>query len=265
MKADVIVLSYGNEDKTIRCFKSLRENTQGYRLIWVDNGSGEKSIDKVLTEARANPGMVPIWLPTNVGFVKGTNIALRVLLEVFDTDADYIVLLNNDVEVTPGWLDRIRKVFEREIRLGAVGPITSECGSWQSYQHAGKVLPVFQIPNGFQCLGTKERAAKLDYCYGELMAKCKMLAFFCTVFKKEVFRKIGYLDERFGIGYGDDDDLCKRMRDQKMELAVSLGTYVFHNHQSTFSKMFTPEEIAEMKQERHQTFQDKHGEAASVL
>ena len=264
MKADIIVLTYGNEDKTIKCMRSLRKYTQGYRLIWVDNGSGPASIEQVLPEARANPGMVPIWFPQNLGFVKGTNIALKVLLEIFNTDADYIVLLNNDVEVTPGWLDRMRRVFERDINVKAVGPITSECKSWQSYLHTGSMLPVFQIPDGFEHLDTIRRAAKLDYCYGELAAKCKMLAFFCTAFKTEVFSKLGYLDERFGIGYGDDDDLCKRMRDAKMELAVSLGTYVFHNHQSTFKKLFTEEQIEVLKKERLQTYKDKHGEDAVV-
>ena len=220
MKADVIVLTYGNEDMTCRCFRSLRKHTNGYRLIWVDNGSGKKSIDTVLPEARANPGMVPIWLPENVGFVKGTNIALKVLLEVFKTDADYIVMVNNDVEVTEGWLDRMRRVFERDLKVRAVGPVTSECKSWQSYIHARKMLPVFQIPAGFERLGTGERARKLDYAYGELAAKCNMLAFFCTAFKREVFEKLGYLDERFGIGYGDDDDLCY---DEQTQVVTRAG------------------------------------------
>jgi len=264
MKADVIVLTYGNEDMTARCFRSLRKHTTGYRLVWVDNGSGLKSIETVLPEARSNPNMVPIWLPRNIGFIKGANVALKFLLEVFNTDAEYIVMLNNDVEVTTGWLDRMRRVFERDINVKAVGPITSECKSWQSYLHARKVLPVFQIPAGFERLGTEERGTKLDYCYGELGAKCNMLAFFCTVFKTEVFRKLGYLDERFGIGYGDDDDFSKRMRDAKMELAVSLGTYVFHNHQSTFKKLFSEDEIEEMKKERLKTYEEKHGEAAKI-
>ena len=55
------------------------------------------------------------------------------------------------------------------------------------------------------------------------------------------------------------------MRDAKMELAVSLGTYVFHNHQSTFKKLFTDVEIEKMKSERLKTYKDKHGEAAVVV
>lgn len=265
MKADVIVLTYGNEDLTARCFRSLRKHTTGYRLIWLDNGSGTHSIDSVIAEAKAGADMVPIWLTENIGFIKGTNIALKYLLEVDKTDADYIVLLNNDVEVTHGWLDRMRRVFERDSKVKAVGPITSECKSWQSYLHAKNVLPVFQYPTGFESSGTDERARKLAYAYDELAAKCKMLAFFCTAFKTDVFKEIGYLDEAFGIGYGDDDDLCKRMRDAKMELAVSLGTYVFHNHQSTFKKLFTDSQIEQMKSEKLKIYEEKHGEAAGVL
>jgi len=264
MKAEVIVLTYGNEDLTTRCFESLRKHTQGYRLIWVDNGSGPDSIDAVLTEARSNPGMIPIWLPTNIGFVQGTNVALKALLDVYETKAEYIVLLNNDVVVTDGWLDRMIKVFERDTHVKAVGPITSECSSWQSFSNARSILPQFQVPAGFERLGTDKRAERLAYCYDELSAKCNMLAFFCTVFKTSVFRELGLLDEAFGIGYGDDDDLCKRMRDAKMKLAVSMGTYVFHNHQSTFKKLYTNDEIKAIREERLQVYKDKHGEDAKI-
>ena len=121
----------------------------------------------------------------------------------------------------------MRRVFERDINVKAVGPITSECASWQSYMNASQMLPVFQIPDGFQQMDIRERAAKMDYCYGELASKCKMLAFFCTAFKTEVFSKLGYLDERF-------------------------------------KKLFTSEQIEELKKERLKTYKDKHGEDAIV-
>ena len=236
----------------------------GYRLIWVDNGSGLDSINKVYAEAASCSEMVPMWLPNNIGFVKGTNMALRLIYEVFDTDADFVVLLNNDVEVTAGWLDRFRRVFERDTKLHAVGPITGECASWQGYGNAGKVIPQFQIPAGFERLGTHERGAKLDYCYGELFARCNMVAFFCTAFRANVFQQLGYLDEDFGVGYGDDDDLCYRMREAKMDVGVSMGTYVYHHHMSTFKKLYSDEEIVAMRAERRQTYLEKHGEEPTL-
>ena len=264
MKADIIVLTYGNEDLSCRCFRALRKHTVGYRLIWVDNGSGPRSIDMVWPEAMACAQMVPMFLSQNEGFIGGTNAALRLLLEVFNTDADYVALLNNDVEISEGWLDRMSRVMERDHTVMAVGPVTSECASWQSFMNARCIVPAFQVPAGFERLDSAERASRLDYCYGELGFKCNMLAFFCTVFRTEVFRKLGYLDERFGIGLGDDDDLCKRMHDENMKLALSMGTYVFHNHGATFQQMFSDEEIIAMRKERLATYREKHGEDAKV-
>jgi hypothetical protein len=208
MKAEVIVVTYGNPELTKRCFQSLREHTNDYRLIWVDNGSGPAFVDEVYPYASACDEFVPLYLGTNMGFIKGNNAALRYLIEIVDTDADIVVLMNNDVEVTAGWLDRMRAVLKRDSNVHAVGPVASECASWQSFLNASKVVPVFQTPIGFERLDTRLRAEKLDYHYGELAGKCKMLAFFCTAIRTNVFRRLGYLDEIFKEGYGDDDDYC---------------------------------------------------------
>lgn len=264
MKSEIIVPTYGNEDFTCRCFRSIRENTSGYRLVWADDGSDQKSREIVFPEAMANADMLPIWSGSNAGFITGVNNALKLLIEVYNTDADYIVLLNNDVEVTNGWLDRMIRVMERDSKVMAVGPIASECGSWQSYINATGLLKMFQVPDGFQTLGTRRRAESLNYCYGELAANCRMLAFFCVVFRTDVFREIGYLDEDFGVGYGEDDDFCKRMRDAKMKLSVSMGTYVFHNHMGTFGKIYSDSEIKDMRKQRLELYRHKHGEDAVV-
>ena len=47
MKADIIVPTFNQEDHTIRCFDSLREYTDNYRLIWADDGSTKESREKV--------------------------------------------------------------------------------------------------------------------------------------------------------------------------------------------------------------------------
>jgi GT2 family glycosyltransferase len=217
-----------------------------------------------MDEVLRHPSYRTLWLGDNLGFVKGNNAALRTILDVWKCDSPYAVMLNNDVEVTHGWLDRMIAVANAAPEVHAVGAVTSECQSWQSYQNIGTVFDVFDLPDGFQEANLKSRAEKLAYCYGELYRKCNMVAFFCTLFKKSVFRKVGYLDERFGVGYGDDDDFCRRLNDAEMRCAVSLGTYVFHNHRATFKALYTGEQIRDMKAERHNTFWEKHGEKATV-
>lgn len=265
MKVDIIIPTYEQAAHTVRCMQSVQKHTEGlYRVVWLDNGSSEESREEVMPACASLPSHRVVWAGENLGFLRGMNLALRLLFDVWRTDADYIVMLNNDVEVTPRWLSRMVGILEADEEFHAIGPVTSECKSWQSYQNASQVVKNFQIPAGLQGMDTAERAKTLEYAYADLHNPCWMLAFFCTVFRREVFDRLGYLDERFGIGYGDDDDFCKRLNDANMRCCLSMGTYVFHNHQTTFKSLYTDEEIAEMKAERLRTFQDKHGEAAHV-
>jgi GT2 family glycosyltransferase len=264
IRADIIVPTYNQTDYTLRCFQSVIRHTKNARLVWLDNGSEKSSRDAVMEEIQRMPEHRIVWSSNNLGFIGANNLALRLIFEVWQTDSPYIVLLNNDVEVVEGWLDGMIEIMEKNPGIHAVGPVTSECDSWQSYLSAGKVAPRFQVPQGFQKGGTDDRAAKLRYVYKGLHAPCMMLAFFCTVFRREVFERIGYLDPAFGIGYGDDDDICKRMRDENMKCALSMGTYVFHNHRTTFKSLYEGEELEKIQESRHKTYEEKHGEKARV-
>ena len=264
-KVDIIVPTCGQTEFTRRCLKSVRRHTGRCRLIWVDNGSQKASRRAVMEELQGLPEHVAVWSGDRLGFVGATNLGLRLSLSKLDGGAEYVAFLNNDVEVTSGWLDRMSSVLDREPTIHAIGPVTSECQSWQSFSNVGKVVPVFQIPAGFEALGTDARADKLGYCYGDLWKPCHMLAFFCTLFRRSVFEKVGMLDAGFGDGLGDDDDLCKRMRDAGMLCALSLGTYVFHNHRTTFSGLYDDKALDDLSEKHHRLYEQKHGERASVV
>ena len=91
-----------------------------------------------------------------------------------------------------------------------------------------------------------------------------MLAFFCTLFRKDVFREIGFLDPSFEDGLGDDDDLCKRMADAGLSCALSMGTYVHHDHRSTFAALYSDNELDDMSERHLERYREKHGEEARV-
>ena len=264
MKAEIIVPTYENADYTVRCFESVYEYTDNYRLVWVDNGSSEESRKTVLKEIGRHPSYLTAWLPYNAGFIGGTNHGLRLVLDAYETDAEYIVFLNNDVEVSPEWLNILMNVLEEDYNLGAVGPVTSECSSWQSFANASQVIPMFQIPARFGGMDTIQRGKTLSYAYGNTYRPCKMLAFFCTVFKKRVFEEIGYLDEDYGYGLGDDDDFCKRMNNNGLRCAFSMGSYVFHNHRTTFRTIYSDDEMRDVQKTHLGIFKDKHGEDARI-
>ena len=61
------------------------------------------------------------------------------------------------------------------------------------------------------------------------------LSGFCLLMKRVVYDKIGGLDERFGIGFFDDDDLAERARRAGFELAVAHDLFVHHFGSRTFA------------------------------
>ena len=263
-RADIIVPTWNQTEYTLRCLESVRQNTTNYRLIWVDNGSDTESRDAVQEEIIRHSNYYQLWSKENLGFIGGNNLALKSIYETFTDRSDYVVLLNNDVEVTPGWLDRMMTILDSNNRLSAVGPVTSECTSWQSFRNVRHICPNFKIPNGLAPAPRDLRAKILSDEYGLKVSPCRMLAFFCTVFRSEVFERIGYLDTAFGEGYGDDDDFCKRMNDAGMRLGLSMGSYVFHNHRTSFKAKYTEDQIKEIQSERLEVFEKKHGEKARL-
>jgi len=268
-KVDIIVLSYGQEDYTIRCFDSILKNTSDYRLVWVDNGSSVHSRKKVMDAFMKHENRLPIWSKENLGFIGGINLGVEMLLKNDKTEAEFISVLNNDIEVTKGWQDKMLHVMDNAPSVGAVGPVSSAASSIQGWED---FFPRVGIPfdKPLHDMDTDERAAVLDAEFGNQYTEapmgitCPMVAFFCTIFRKSVFEKIGLLDEAYGVGYGDDDDFCRRMYDKGYRVAVATGSYVFHNHRTTFSANFESEVVRSIRRKNKALYDRKFARAKTI-
>jgi GT2 family glycosyltransferase len=237
IKAEIIVPTFGQEDFTLRCFDSLLAHTKGHRLVWVDNGSSAAARATVAKAFARHEHRLSIPACRNLGFVGGTNLGLQAILGDHASGAEYVVLLNNDTEVTAGWLDRLIGVLEHDPSIAAAGPMTS--GSFaQCPANAGRVL---------------------DGTFGDLAVPVPMLPFFCVVLRKRVIERVGLLDPIFGMGLGDDDDYCFRLRTAGHGLGFVPGAYVVHHHRTTFRANYSDSEIAVMQEQNRAKFRTKHG------
>jgi GT2 family glycosyltransferase len=230
-KTDIVVLSYGQEDKTIRCFEAIAKNTDNYRVIWVDNGSGQESIEKVKPAAAKLLDCDLISVPQNEGFTKGVNRALRKIIG--DSSAPYIALLNNDVVVTPGWLHGL---VSAQVSAGfdAIGPLTSENNphSLDAFRPVVPTLPAFD-----ESVNIDTRADTLRSMYGSQNLQAgDMLSFFCCLLRREAVEQVGLLDEGL-FAYGEDNDYFKRMKITGHKFGIALGVYVHHDHGVTTDSM----------------------------
>jgi GT2 family glycosyltransferase len=244
-KTAIITPTWNNEDYTIRCFDSIRKNTNDYIIIWVDNGSNPESREKVRSFLEENN--IPhekILNEENLGFVKATNQGMKRAMEL---GVDYLVLENNDTEVYAGWLDRMIEVAEYDSKIGMVGPITSPCNSWQSVERIGKKISGLRNLPDYNH-DPEEYARIIKEKYKKMSALVSpMIAFFSALVKKEVVKDIGVLSEDYGIGLGDDDDYCSRAREAGWKIAIAKDVFVFHNHRTTFKAIYSEDEFKKIQ------------------
>jgi tetratricopeptide (TPR) repeat protein len=121
--ASVLLLCCNEVEYTRQCLDSVRRHTRPpYELILVDNGSTDGT-PALLEEVRSRPGPERVEVirnETNVGFPAGCNQALA------RARGDYLVLLNNDTVVTPGWLDGlVGWALHDWPTVGLVGAVTN--------------------------------------------------------------------------------------------------------------------------------------------
>jgi glycosyltransferase involved in cell wall biosynthesis/Tfp pilus assembly protein PilF len=221
--ASLIILCCNQLNYTRECLESVLQNTrQPYELILVDNGStdGTAAYLQELQQRAGPERVVVIHNETNRGFAAGCNQGLQA------SAGRYLVLLNNDTVVTTGWLDGlIRWTFHKWPGVGLVGPVTS----WPAPQS----VPVdYRSAAELQAFAARRRK---DFAgQGESVAR---LVGFCLLFRREVWEELGGLDETFGLGFFEDDDLCVRAREAGFELIRALDVFIHHHGNSTFKSL----------------------------
>lgn len=217
---DIIIPSWNQADLTVKCLQSIRQFSKDYRIIFVDNGSDPDQFSLVYTELKNNPHTL-IKNSRNLGFIKAVNEGLKYAA------APYVVLMNNDTEAVKNWLEMMKAPFENP-EVAAVGGRTTTKDSWQG-----------------AWTGTENTI---------LLPTTAMLAFFCTMFRLSAIRKVGYLNEEFGVGLGDDDEYCLRLHRAGYRLALVEPLVITHHHRSTFKQLYSETQIKEMQSEALKKF-----------
>jgi glycosyltransferase involved in cell wall biosynthesis len=232
--ASIIVPCFNQVEFTRLCFQALFRHTRSpWELIVVNNGSTDGTGD-YLSGIRDAAG-VPVTIvknPGNRGFPAAINQGLQ------HARGEYLVLLNNDAVVTDGWLDQLiglsaARVEAADERTGGDGSpaVIGLVGPMSNY--ATPPQWVEDVP--YRDLDEMQAFARRwrDEHRGRWFTAGK-LSGFCVLMKRAAYEAIGGLDERFGLGMFDDDDLAVRARRAGFELAVAHDLFVHHFGSRTF-------------------------------
>jgi GT2 family glycosyltransferase len=223
LTCDIIIITWNGIDYTKKCVDSVQKNTQGvnYRFIFVDNNSTDTTLDYL----EKVPDSILIKNDVNLGFAKAMNQGLE------RVSAKYTVWLNNDTIVTSNWLSKMIRYLENNPKSGAIGPVSNGTG-------------IIQKAEGFDDVKIKdveEIGKAISKKYEGSVVEYHRIAGFCIIMKSELIAKVGKIDETFNHGGYDDDDYCKRIRDEGYSVLIAEDVFVYHKSGASFSSAKDPD------------------------
>jgi GT2 family glycosyltransferase len=191
---DVVIPTWNGRDLLERCLARLAAQTVEHRVIVVDNGSTDGT---PLFVRDRFPTVHLVGLDRNYGFAGGVNRG------VAHGEAPVVVLVNNDVECDPHFLERLAAPLVADRRVGMVAALLLRPGRGviDSYGlECDATLAAYQRFAGASYRGTPLHAANLLGPTGAAAA-----------YRRDAFTAVGGLDERM-FAYMEDVDLALRLR-----------------------------------------------------
>lgn len=220
MKLAVIILNWNGREVMERFLPSVVASVPGEALIIADNGSTDGSVDWI---RESYPWLRIIRFDENYGFAGGYDRAVHMV------DAEFVVLLNSDVETPRGWWEPLLEFMESRPEAGAVQPKILSFRQRGSFEHAGAaggLLDRLGYPYARgRVLGRVEpddgrydspRVAEVAWASGAAM-----------MVRRSAFLEAGGLDEAF-FAHMEEIDLCWRMRLKGYRIFALSDSTVYH-------------------------------------
>ena len=224
----IVVPVYGGKEFLAPLVHGLLETVDPrHRIVFVDDGNPDRSITAFLVALGTSLDHVAVVSkPVNEGYLKAVVTGLEVATRL--NPDGHVVLLNTDVEVPAGWLERLVGPIERAPHIASTTPLTN----------AGTICGFPAMP--------EDNAPFLGAPVGEIDAAFATLADlppvevptgvgFCMALNRRALREVGFFDqEAFGRGYGEEVDWCRRALRQGFVNVAVPNLYVYHRHGGSF-------------------------------
>ncbi|WP_425486491.1 glycosyltransferase [Chiayiivirga flava] len=211
-RASIVVPVYNHFHHTRTCLAALAAMTDAstFEVIVVDDCSGDESAQRLPQV----PGLRYVRNAQNLGFIGACNAGAAI------ANGEFIVFLNNDTAVQPGWLDALLDTFERHDNVGLVGAkLVYPDGR---LQEAGGI--VFSDGSGWN-YGRFDDPADARYNYVRDVDYCSGAA---IALRASLFRSFGGFDSHYAPAYYEDTDLAMKVRAAGLRVLYQPASVVVH-------------------------------------
>lgn len=227
MKTAIVILNWNGRKMLERFLPSVTTCcSQGDEVIIADNGSTDGSLEWLKT---AYPTLRAIALDRNYGFAEGYNKALAQI------DAEYYVLLNDDVEVTPGWTAPVISMLEADREAAIAQPKLLMYAQRDTFEYAGGAGGFIDSYGYPFCRGRLFNTLEKD-C-GQYDDACELFwASGAAMFvKAAAWRQMGGLDGDF-FAHMEEIDFCWRAKNAGYKVLYCPQSVVYHVGGGTLPK-----------------------------
>lgn len=223
-RISIISVNFNQPEVTIDFLKSveLHSDRSEVEVILVDNGSRE---DRHADFLSVYPELIYIRSAENLGFAGGNNLGIK------EASGTYLLLLNNDTEITSGLLDELSGELERNPAIGLISPLLLYYDSPDTIQYAG-----FTEMNYITCrnagIGSMEQnkgqydndSRETGFCHGAAM-----------MCRRADLETVGLMEEQFFLYY-EELDWCEKFKRAGKKIWFTGRTKVFHKESISVGK-----------------------------
>lgn len=246
-KCDVIIPVYNAPEYVQMCVFALLNNTESDSLgtvFLLDDKSNEITANMLDNLQKRYKKQVKVIHNTeNLGFIKNVNKGFSMCKE------KYVMLLNTDCFVASHTVEKLMNHMEKNEKIGLICPICSNAANLTL-----EMYPGFSYMQMDKLLEKKFSGINYDAC--TVVGNCLMIS-------KKCLDEVGYLDEIYGMGYGDETDYQFKSMQKGFEAKVALDTYVFHKAEVSFNT--TDKKRSERLEKNRKIFFDRWGDEYNKL
>lgn len=208
----------------------LKYSSDDAEVIVADNHSDDESLEWL---KQNHPDVRVIENPTNAGFATGYNLALK------QVDAEYIVLLNSDIETTPGWIPPVIELMDSDPAIAACQPkiMNQNEGFREEFEYAGAAGGFIDKYGYPFCRGRLFQHLEKDAGQYDSNMEIFWATGACMFVRAKIYHELGGLDDDF-FAHMEEIDLCWRMKNEGHRIMYCGASTVYHVGGGTLPKKY---------------------------
>ncbi len=214
---DILIPVYESLNLVRDCVRSItRFTTMPFHAVLLDDASSPATHERLQDLIAGDSRFQLKRNEENLGFIENCIGGMK------QAKADYVVLLNSDTVVAPGWLERMVECAESDPTIAVVNPLTNESGNTS-----------VRLAPGLNLITMAMRIAELSKRnYPDITTAVGM----CILFRRSALDQLGGFDPIYKEAYCEESDLCMRFTEAGLRVVVADDAFIYHKGWASYDE-----------------------------